>query len=172
MNDDPLLSFYIGGHDSDGRTLNEILSWDDQELEFCHDYIQWLFPNDVPSGVNPDAPLVTQRHREEFAKRSELRNNLLRAFKRMLAFYGFELIESGGKPRVQRSSNWEARRRQWVRPHDHNHLRITRILICLRLLGLPEHARAFFDALDDVCKSDEGHVISGNSYQYWRNAIQ
>jgi hypothetical protein len=57
MKDDPLLRFYTGGRDSEGRTLDEILSWDDQELEFCHDYIQWLFPNDVPSGVNSDERL-------------------------------------------------------------------------------------------------------------------
>ena len=171
MSEDPLLKFYSGGRDSEGRTLDQILSWDDEQLEFHHDFIQWLFPNDVPSGVNPDAPLVTARDREEFARRPELRDRLLKAFRRMLAFYGFELIEEQGKPKVIRPSNWPAHRRQWVRPHDHNHLRITRILIALRLLGLPELAKAFFDALDELCHSEEGSIISKTAYDFWKSAV-
>ena len=52
---DPVVSFYAGGRDSQGRTLAEILAWGDDELEAVHDYIQWMFPTSRPSGVNPDA---------------------------------------------------------------------------------------------------------------------
>ena len=42
-----------------GHTLSEILSWSDDRLEAVHDYIQWLFPTGLPSGVNPAPPLVS-----------------------------------------------------------------------------------------------------------------
>jgi hypothetical protein len=88
---DPLLAFYSGnGRDSEGRTLEEILGWTDERLEYCHDYIQWLFPTDQPSAFNSDAPLVTSAGRATFKKSQRLRDNLLRAFDRMLAFYGFQ----------------------------------------------------------------------------------
>jgi hypothetical protein len=40
-----LLAFYRGlAPDNRGRYLREILLWDDVDLEYVHDYIQWLFP--------------------------------------------------------------------------------------------------------------------------------
>src|SRR5687767_14960180 len=64
---DAIVEFYSGGRDSAGRTLDEILAWDDDRLEAIHDYIQWLFPTRQPSGVNPFAPLVTDATVRAFA---------------------------------------------------------------------------------------------------------
>ena len=48
-----LVKFYRGsGTDHAGRTLDEILTWDDAALESVHDYIQWLFPNPDASRAN------------------------------------------------------------------------------------------------------------------------
>lgn len=169
--DDVLTAFYGGtGRDAEGRTLNDILEWDDVRLETCHDYIQWLFPNAVPSAVNPDAPLVAARHVAAFAARPDLRDNLLRALRRMLAFYGLVLTTARGEPRITRAENWDARRPVWLTPHNHNHLRLTRILTCLQLLGLPAHATALFTFLDDLTHGDEGGAVSKTSYAYWRAA--
>ncbi|MGH9411741.1 MAG: opioid growth factor receptor-related protein, partial [Vicinamibacterales bacterium] len=47
-----VVDLYSGGSDDEGRTLQQILAWDDDRLERAHDYIQWLFPTRQPSGVN------------------------------------------------------------------------------------------------------------------------
>src|SRR6266513_4685703 len=63
-----LLAFYRGeGKDDRGRTLEQVLDFDLDELEYTHDYIQWLFPLDVPSGVQPWAPLIDRECREMFS---------------------------------------------------------------------------------------------------------
>ena len=53
----PLIAFYLK-QNSEGRfpyPLTEILEdWDEGELEYNHDYIQWLFPLDEESPFNPD----------------------------------------------------------------------------------------------------------------------
>lgn len=166
-----LLAFYRGtGTDTEGRTLDEILGWDDDRLERCHDYIQWLFPNPTPSAVNPDAPRLTAGHSEAFAREPELRKNLLRALLRMLRFYGLTLSTEDGRPRVIRAANWQVRRAQWLTPGNHNHLRLTRVLICLNQLGFPEHARALFALLDEVGRGEGGGAISPATYAYWRSA--
>ena len=57
MPETPILRFYgSGGTDHAGRTLEEILAWDDRHLEEVHDYIQWLFPLEEPSRANPCTP--------------------------------------------------------------------------------------------------------------------
>jgi hypothetical protein len=171
--DDPLLAFYeASGRDAEGRTLEEILNWDDGRMEACHDYIQWLFPNEVPSAVNLDAPLVTARHVAAFAGRPDLRETLLRAFRRMLAFYGMELSTVAGKPHVGRAAHWDARHPTWLTPGNHNHLRLTRILTCLNLLGLPDHAAALFEFLDELTHAEGRAAVSQTTHDYWQSAAR
>ena len=85
---DPVVAFYSGGADHRGRTLSGILDWPDDRLESVHDYIQWVFPTEAPSGVNPFAPLVTRETKQAFTDRPDLRDRLRLALDRLLAFYG------------------------------------------------------------------------------------
>ena len=173
--------------DDRGRTLNLILSWPDRELERCHNYIQYLFPLPERSPFNPFAPIVTEEVFEAFrannAEGEGLRNNLRRAFGRMLTFYGFRLDElsnwlfAAGKHqpcdmyKVSRSADFKDRSKDWVRPFDHNHLRISRMIRCLRLLGLEQEAEAFYEALLQLSISlDLRNIIQPKSIMFWRRA--
>ena len=163
-----LIDFYSGhGTDHRGRTLDEILSWDDERLESVHDYIQWLFPLAEPSRFNPHAPLLTGEDRAEFQRRTDLQANVLRALARKLAFYGFSVDEPAGGP--VSVAPIAAVRRRWLSPGDHNYLRITRILTSLRLLGFEEYARAFFAALEALY-NEQPETIGETTFGYWRHA--
>ncbi len=165
-----IIDFYTGnGADHRGRKLDQILAWDEARLEDTHDYIQWLFPLPEPSRFNPHAPLLTPADCAEFDRRSELRANMLRAFRRMLAFYGCGLDELSGDdmPIVSAPGG---KRRDWLAPGDHNYLRITRMLTSLRLLGLGQYADAFFAALAELYKRHPS-AISATTFAYWRQAV-
>jgi hypothetical protein len=167
-----LLRFYDGtGTDDRGRRLEDIWSWEHPQLEAVHDFIQWMFPTRRPSGVNPLAPLITDEVQQAFARSVRLRNRLRQSLIVMLDFYGFERCETEEGPSVARGPHFERRSRNWLSPGNHNHLRITRMLRSLRLLGLSEEARAFFLALVEVCESDGCHAISGGTLRRWRSAI-
>lgn len=88
----------------------------------------------------------------------------------MLSFYGFELQQSNHGPKVVRGPGFSAAARNWVRRFDHNHLRITRIIRSLRVLGLEAEAEAFYEALREVYDSYKGH-IGPESMKYWTRAI-
>jgi hypothetical protein len=175
MNDDArLLEFYSGrAADDRGRYLREILEWSDQELESVHDYIQWLFPLREPSAFNPRTPLLDDAVMGEFRRSGELQRNVLASFERMLRFYGFELAAAEEDCVVQRAANFSERARVWLTPMNHNHLRITRILKCLRLVGLDDHGRAWFDALAVIHENEKRRArlaITKESFRYWREA--
>jgi hypothetical protein len=70
-----------------------------------------------------------------------------------------------------RGPNWNQASRNWCVRFDHNHLRITRILRCLRVLGLQRECDAFFAALEDVY-ADPKVSISDRSMTYWRRAVE
>ena len=135
-----------------------------------HDFIQWLFPLDTPSPVNPAAPTLTSADCVAFARDEQMRANLLRAFERMLRFYGFASNQRANELRINRSHNWPERSREWLWPGNHNYLRITRILRSLNLLGRPEESRAFYAALLDAARELNPSVIGQTTLAFWKDA--
>ena len=167
---DSVVAFYAGGRDAGGRTLAEILSWHDDRLEGVHDYIQWLFPTRQPSGVNPDAPLVTDATVAAFAADLVLRDRLRLALERMLGFYG--LHRKGGRIEIDPSS-FPRRARVWLRPNNHNHLRSTRIMQSLAALGLRDDAVALQRCLlEDVVGGPEAANVTTRTGAFWRDALR
>ena len=67
---------------------------------------------------------------------------------------------------VKKGHNYSLHSERWLTRFDHNHLRITRIIRCLRVLGLEEEARAFYDAISSAT------IVSSRSRMYWGRAAQ
>jgi hypothetical protein len=163
---DAAVAFYSGGRDAEGRTLDQILAWDDERLEAVHDYVQWMFPTRQPSGVNPFAPLVTHDTIRAFAADVTLVRRLRAAVDRMLLFYG--LRRNGARIEID-DARFRARSRVWLHRGNHNHLRLTRIMDSLATLGLPEDARALQRCLlEDVAPSGR---ITPRTLAFWREAV-
>lgn len=162
-----LLCFYASGTDHRGRTRLAILSHDDRWLEATHDYIQWLFPLPERSQFNPAGPVLSESDRNAFQIRAELRERLVEAWQRMLAFYGFEPAAGGASSLVVRRPDGA---RAWISRHNHNFLRISRILRCLALLGCGEQASSFLAALEGVAAGDAGDVFGPLTLAHWRAA--
>jgi len=162
-----LILYYSGeGVDNRGRSFIEILKWNYGLLERVHDFIQWLFPLDKPSGFNRSAPILTEDDIDTFRSSPELQDNVLKAFSLMLEFYGFSL----NSYQVIKSDHFQDRAPNWLHEGNHNLLRITRILKSLSLLGLNEYAKLFFAALERVY--EDSPELIGNSFKYWKNAIE
>lgn len=163
-----LVDFYRGtGTDSRRRSLDEILSWDDEQLELVHDFIQWLFPLPERSQFNPNAPLLTPSDIDEFRSDERLRAQVRRSYERILAFLGLTLAGDG---KVTEGANFAASAPDvWQYP-NHNWLRITRILRSLKLLGLETEANALFAKLSTMYASRR-FPITVDTFQYWEDAI-
>jgi hypothetical protein len=163
-----LVEFYRGeATDSEGRSLQELWSWGDNDLEAVHDFIQWLFPLPEPSRYNPDAPLLTAEDLAAFRADERLRANLRKSFERIVAFLGLSLTADG---EVVEGPNFAARVPDvWAFP-NHNWLRITRILRSLTLLGLPDEARAFYRRLEAFHRARR-FPIPAKTFRYWTEAV-
>ncbi|KAE8441407.1 hypothetical protein EG329_004996 [Mollisiaceae sp. DMI_Dod_QoI] len=164
-----LIAFYSGtGHDYRGRSLSTILHWNASKLESSHDYIQTLFPLPEESGVNWSAPIIDRRVFSAFRSRPELQEKLRESFSKILWFYGFKLLADEGEGvKVIKGENYTKHVSHWDSRFDHNHLRITRIIRCLRVLGLEDEALAFRAALEENLK-----CVSPRSREYWRRAAE
>ena len=171
----PLVRFYdpaISAPDFNGRTLTSILAWDDRRLEDCHNYIQVLFPLPEGTDFNLSAPIIDKATFEAFRSRPELHASLRSSFIRMLRFYGLLLTNKYGKLQVLPGRNFSPAYKNWVKRSDHNHLRITRIIRSLRVLGLEEEAEAFFAALTDIYTQQYPGRIGSGSMMFWTRAAK
>ncbi|KAM3086465.1 hypothetical protein ACMFMG_000597 [Clarireedia jacksonii] len=170
-----LVSFYAGKtRDSEGRWLSDILRWTDETLEYEHSFIQWLFPLPEFSMVNPDAPLLNRDVFAAFHTNPDLIARLKTSFIRMLGFYGFQLtdeIDGKGLPIIVKSPAFGHKSKTWLMMSNHNHLRITRIIRCLRILGLESEAIAFYKTLSAITTGTK-QIVSCRSTDYWRRAAE
>ena len=166
-----IVAFYMGtGVDDRGRALPEVMRFSLDELEDNHDYIQWLFPLDVPSGVQPLAPLVDDNCRQAFRRSPQLRDALRRALRRMLEFYGLRIVERADPAVIERGPSWSTRSPNWLNPGNHNYLRVTRIMTSLNLLGEKELAIALQSCLE-LIYDESPSLIGRTTIEYWRRAI-
>lgn len=137
------------GQDGAGRVLGDVLAFDDATLERLHDFIQWLFPLREPSAAVPGSPVLSATDVPTVRQDRVVASNLRRAAARMAEFY--------------------ARSAHWLRPTDHNHLRITRIIRSLRLLVGDEDADAFKRLILDLARTS-GAAVNPTTLRYWEQA--
>jgi hypothetical protein len=165
-----IVAFYQGtGTDARGRRLVDVHSLSAWALDRVHDYVQWLFPLDEPSSVNPNAPILTGDDIETFRASDKLRKRLLDSLRLMLRFYGFELRGSADAPAVVMAPDFAEKRGAWLIRGNHNLPRLTKILRSLTLLGCEAHAQALLDCLTRVY---EEQPIAASMFQYWSEAVK
>ena len=164
-----LVDFYKNEYpNGSGYFIDEILNKSDSALENSHDFIQWLFPLKERSVMQPEsAPPINDECVEIFKK--ELQPKMLQVLKRMLDFYGLiERPAAFGVIEISRKPDFKP---HWITGHNHNFLRITRILKSLRLMGLEYCAKSLKKCLDDIYK-DYAPVISPKTYEFWNEAMK
>lgn len=156
--------FYQNRYSPPGAALIEdILKWDDNKLESCHCYIQWLFPlMDEKSRFNMHAPLITESETKAIRENVVSGLRVFHAFERMLMFFGFRLCHE-----TQQVILESTRRLQFLNTSWHNFLRITRILKSMMLLGLESFQDSFLNSLCDQVMN--GHLWNAKQsmQEYW-----
>jgi hypothetical protein len=120
--------------------------------------------------INVAALVLTRESIRDFLARPDLQENLRVSFLRLMNFYGIEVCAGT----VTRAPNFAAKATGWLSPGNHNHLRITRILRCLTVLGLEAEAKPFLECLAEIYEDEQNKplpAISDGTMLYWREAV-
>ena len=138
------------GNDFKGRTLESIWSFSDEDIERTHDFIQILFPLNKPSeSTFHGYYLDSEDLIEQIRSNSIARENILKSSNWYLSFLTRNV--------------W-----LWNRNYDHNQLRITRVIECLRLLISEDEADKFYDDVLKIIK--DNNKVNQTSLNFWKNA--
>lgn len=133
------------GPDSNGMLIHEVWANDDDWWEGCHNHVQWVFPTTEPSQYNPNAPLLTQDDIAIIRGDREIQDRIKYSFYRFLRFLGLKVFLG----RIIPTSQFIDKSEVWT-GFNHNWLRITRVLTCLKLAGLDEEAAMFHTCLTKI----------------------
>jgi len=147
-----LIDFHLALEpDDSGRYITQVTAFSFQELEFTHDYIQWLFPLPEHSAYAPNAPVLDDETLVEFRKNKKLLQSIKYCTQVMLRFYGVN--------------------NHWITNNNHNYLRISRIIRCLALVGLEELANDFYNSMKKLVSNIDGEVTP-ETLKYWEAATE
>tara|TARA_B100000900_G_C20534236_1_gene697651 strand:- start:535 stop:981 length:447 start_codon:yes stop_codon:yes gene_type:complete len=139
-----------GGVDFKGRTLEMIWSFTDEQIESIHDFVQIIFPLDKPSeSTFHGYYLSSQEIINKIKGNQTAKENILKSSKWYFSFL--------------KRNIW-----LWNRKYDHNQLRITRVIECLRLLVSEEEADKFYENVLMIIEDD--NRINEVSLNFWNKA--
>ena len=142
-----LVAFLEGsGTDSRSRRLVDIWQFDDDEIEYTHDFIQWIFPLREASGSNFSAPTLLVSEVDFIRSSAECQQNLETSASWILAFF--------------------KRSEEVAQFTNHNHLRVTRIIKSLRLLHSDQLADQFKQAILAMIQA-KGARINPITVAFW-----
>ena len=164
-----LIDFLKGSCPDDcGRTIKEIMRWPDGQLEKCHDYIQWVFPNRHQSHFNPGAPILDDDTISQLLECPAAIRNIQCLLMRLYSFYSFQIVTfKDGTYQLELSP--DSTKPWWITPGNHNYLRLTRILMTLNEMELQEDLFALSDMLDVLARKYH-HFIGEKTLRFWRDA--
>ena len=134
--------------DYKGRMIQDIWQFTDDEIESNHDFIQLIFPlNKKSQSVFHGYYLDNDKLIFELKQNNKIKENLIKSSKWFLSF-------------LKRTNHWKSK-------YDHNQLRITRIIECLRLLVGNDEADNFYHYVLKLCSESR---INKNTLGFWKNA--
>ena len=134
--------------DFKGRTIQEIWDYSDIQIEANHDFIQLIFPlNKKSQNVFHGYYLDNEDLINELKESHQVRENIIKSSSWFLSF-------------LKRNEYWKSK-------YDHNQLRITRVIECLRLLVGDDEADNFYQSVLVLC-SDKN--INKITLEYWKNS--
>ena len=136
--------------DDKGRLIHQIWDFSDTEIEGTHDFIQRIFPLNEPSTMSLNKFYVEDSALIERIRMDPIITNNFIASKNF--FLGFL-----------------SRNDQWQRYHNHNQLRITRVIKSLLLFVSRDEAESFYQDVLSLINSNAS--ISTKAYEHWDHAL-
>jgi len=172
-----IIGFYQGVvRNQEGYSINDILKFSDEKLEDNHCYIQWIFPLPERSKAVPGSPFLRQADINEFNDSGVLQSKMIELFYRVAGFYGLGVqidpeTEAMTIKVMPSDGLFEKKTANWLTPHNHNFLRISRIIRSLKLAGLEQWAQGFYKCMCEIYENNKT-TIGPVTKQFWDKAIE
>ena len=142
-----------------------IVVFDDSQMEMYHDFIQWIFPTKQQSRMHPEAPIIDDRFAEQLCADECANKNFCKSCQRYLNYMNFDCE---GDCHIVEST----REIPFYKLPYHNFLRITRMLDSLNQTGHQACSMAVYEKMFEVLRTASQHWIHTDTLRYWKATQQ
>ena len=158
------------------NSCNKFRSASNNDLEENHDFIQAVFPNlEESKFANKDLYLNKSLKKwqdlmQDLEIRLKIQENLRLNLIRILTFFGFEVTLGDSSKIIKLKAKADG---VAFEPDNHNGLRLTRVLICLKIFGLNREHQLIIDSINSnkkIMKSVNDNSTLKTSYEFWLNS--
>lgn len=155
---------FLNGNETDnnGRYVSDYLNFTPFEWEANHDIIQWAFPTKTVSLYNPDAPIIP----DDFNYTPQNQQTIMYLMILYLSTLGITGHLIGKSIEFDYHDNFD-RYNDWIRPHNHNYKRLTRLIECLGLFGLKQAQKSLAEFLIYDFAIKYRKEITADTVVYW-----
>ena len=144
----------------------DIVVYDDNQMEMYHDFIQWIFPTKRPSIMHPEAPIIDENFAEMLCADKCARKNYCKSCQRYLNYMNFDC---NGDSNIIDST----RDMPFYKLPYHNFLRITRMLDSLNQTGHQQCSNNLYKKMFELLKNAPlAWIPHDDTLQYWKNTQQ
>ena len=144
----------------------DIVVYDDKQMEMYHDFIQWIFPTKCPSIMHPEAPIIDENFAEMLCADKCARKNYCKSCQRYLNYMNFDC---NGDSNIIDST----RDMPFYKLPYHNFLRITRMLDSLNQTGHQQCSYNIYKKMFELLKNAPlAWIPHDDTLQYWKNTQQ
>lgn len=133
---------------SSGLSIEDILNFNNAQIENVHDYIQLLFPLRERSKFHPNMPVLNDFEIDAIKGDKIALQNIQRSVEMMMRFY-------------ENTSHW-------LKENDHNLLRITRILKSTYIFFGETYSKNLYEWFLELC--DDAAFYPEVAMNFWENA--
>lgn len=147
-----IIDFYCGKQTSCPLYFSEVFRLGNTDVELCHDFIQYIFPLKEASLYNKDAPILTDEDINIFKTSPVFQWRALALVNWYVKFLHFNI--------------------HWVAKSNHNHLRVTRMLKFLVLIGLKDIAKARLEEIKIISRAVDPNVNMSIPIKFWSEACE
>lgn len=154
----------------DGRLMlvDDVLKFDLDQIEECHNFIQWLFPLTEKSAFNPEAPVIHAEDYDILIEMDSVTDKVYEGFGMMMEFFNVDMesFKVGTYTLDRFIPNYILGSEQdLLKDKSHHDLRLTRIITSMASFGFTEEAYMLLNFL-------ETFYPERDSIPYWRNAFR
>lgn len=142
----------------------DVVCFSDNDLEWYHNFIQWIFPTWQPSGACPNAPTIDEHFAEQLCADKCALKNFCKSCQRYLNYMN---IDCDGNSHIVDSTRSEL---FYELPY-HNYLRFTRMLDSLNQTGHKQCSKAVYEKMFEVMSRNRNAwqlYLRQDSIKYWR----
>ena len=162
------------GQPTGGFSIHQMLRFTEDEMENCHNYVQWAFPNPTPSKQQKDAAdhVLTEMQADRMLNDANVMMGVKQMMLKVLAFWGIGFLNSERNTRMTVFVRDPKTLCAKLSGKDHNQSRFTRFLTFLYCMRMNDLAEKLMEMIKEEMRVNSDFKPNDRTLKIWQDLVR